>query len=157
MIHFKGAGFRCQKRGDQVYRTYFMGSHNFHQRSGFSDKEHMINWNESTDGDCSTPSHDLISYRNEYYGKTAGERARYIKTYYNPKYPEFSSLYFELLEVTRNHNDEKHSTIARGLIRTFYSVTNQGMTVNYRHPQKMETFVEKLEEGGLKDLIGFLF
>ncbi len=55
MIHFKGAGFKCQKNDDGTYKKSFMlGSHNLHIRSGLADKEHAIFWDEPVDLTCVT-------------------------------------------------------------------------------------------------------
>lgn len=53
MIHFKGAGFKCQK-GDagNYYKSFIIGSHNFHVRSGLADKEHALIWKEPVDLTC---------------------------------------------------------------------------------------------------------
>ena len=53
MTHFKGAGFKCQKGDDgSYYKTFIIGSHNFHRRSGVSDKEHALIWKEKIDLSC---------------------------------------------------------------------------------------------------------
>lgn len=53
MMHFKGAGFKCQK-GDngEYYKSFIIGSHNFHVRSGLADKEHALTWKEPVDLTC---------------------------------------------------------------------------------------------------------
>ena len=93
MIHFKGAGFKCQGEVDGLgYKKFFIGSHNFHPRSGLSDKEHALVWKEAPSPEClaklgqnidsrddadvirerylsdrDNPRSDLIDYRNRYY------------------------------------------------------------------------------------------
>ena len=52
MIHFKGAGFKCQKDERGYKKSFLLGSHNFHVRSGLSDKEHALIWNEPVDLSC---------------------------------------------------------------------------------------------------------
>ena len=53
MIHFKGAGSKCQKGDDgKYYKSYIIGSHNFHVRSGLADKEHALTWKEPADLTC---------------------------------------------------------------------------------------------------------
>ena len=53
MIHFKGAGAKCQKGDDgQYYKSFILGSHNFHVRSGLADKEHALTWKEPVDLTC---------------------------------------------------------------------------------------------------------
>lgn len=52
MVHFKGAGFKCQSKGGKNFKTFLMGSHNFHPRSGVSDKEHALFWDEPAGKEC---------------------------------------------------------------------------------------------------------
>ncbi len=55
LIHFKAAGFKCQDREKEAghfEKRFFVGSHNFHPRSGLSDKEHALTWVEPVDYDC---------------------------------------------------------------------------------------------------------
>ncbi len=53
MMHFKGAGFKCQKADDgSFYKSFIIGSHNFHVRSGLADKEHALTWKEPVDLTC---------------------------------------------------------------------------------------------------------
>lgn len=53
MMHFKGAGFKCQKGDDgKFYKSFIIGSHNFHVRSGLADKEHALTWKEPVDLTC---------------------------------------------------------------------------------------------------------
>ncbi len=54
MIHFKGASFACQfdENANRGFATNMMGSHNFHQRSGYSDKEMMISWESLVSQSC---------------------------------------------------------------------------------------------------------
>ncbi len=76
MIHFKGAGFRCQKESNgtetKYYRTYIIGSHNFHPRSGYADKENSLEWREPTDAQCAPPADDFIADRGAYYQSQKG-------------------------------------------------------------------------------------
>ena len=113
MIHFKGAGFRCQRYGARRVRVYLVGSHNFHPRSGYSDKEHMLQWQESTSTSCPAPNHDLIAFRNAYYNHEshAGQLSSYQTNDLN-----VSSFYMELLEVSRlrGRRHQKNVIIARG-------------------------------------------
>ncbi len=76
MLHFKGAAFRCQKMvrdfdyknassAKQVYQKRFiLGSHNFHPRSGMSDKEHALVWNEKIGQTCLDKLEELKAQSN---------------------------------------------------------------------------------------------
>lgn len=78
MIHFKGSGFKCQKneQGD-VVKTFMIGSHNYHPRSGYSDKEHALQWDQPAGDEC-LKKHgkplrnkpdvvDMVDYRDQFY------------------------------------------------------------------------------------------
>lgn len=52
MIHFKGAGFKCQRSDSGYHKAFLLGSHNFHERSGIADKEHALTWKEPIDLAC---------------------------------------------------------------------------------------------------------
>jgi phosphatidylserine/phosphatidylglycerophosphate/cardiolipin synthase-like enzyme len=52
MIHFKGMQFQCQFANGEFYRASLIGSHNFHKRSGISDKEHALYWKQPPGQDC---------------------------------------------------------------------------------------------------------
>ncbi len=56
MLHFKGAGFTCQMLYEggkpHYFKRFIAGSHNFHPRSGLSDKEHALVWKEKVGDLC---------------------------------------------------------------------------------------------------------
>jgi phosphatidylserine/phosphatidylglycerophosphate/cardiolipin synthase-like enzyme len=144
MIHFKGAAFRCQEAVDKsFYREYIVGSHNFHPRSGYSDKENSIEWREATDTTCSDPASDLITLRAQYYqnqAKLAGGAV--LRSY--------KSLYEELNEVTFRFEDYPNVNLARAIDRAMYL---NGQLIE---PQKLNWIQDLLDQGGLRDLIGIL-
>ena len=76
MIHFKGAGFKCQKQeSGQFNKSFLIGSHNFHVRSGLADKEHALIWDEPVDLTCITKMGT-----DRFTAKTVAEaEARYTK------------------------------------------------------------------------------
>ncbi len=91
MIHFKGASFACQSDGTQYYRTSIIGSHNYHSRSGYSDKEHALTWKEAPSSDClskvadsvsedqmvsSNTAKNLFELREEYYAKLNDQKLK---------------------------------------------------------------------------------
>lgn len=97
MIHFKGASFKCQvepKSGGKtsVYRWNLIGSHNFHGRSGYTDKEHAITWRQLPAQTCAqkynvsaSQEKDLKDHRDQFYqdiAKTVDSAHAPLKTYY---------------------------------------------------------------------------
>ncbi|MGZ3723755.1 MAG: hypothetical protein ACXVA9_12520, partial [Bdellovibrionales bacterium] len=148
MIHFKGAGFRCQSGfGGTFYRQYIVGSHNFHPRSGYSDKEHAIEWRELLAGKdvsaCVEPASDLITLRMDYY-KT--QRA----LNHGPVLRKYETLLEELQEVAGRYNDLQNANVARAIERTMY------MNDNLVLPERLGWIEDLLDASGLRDLIGIL-
>lgn len=138
MIHFKGAGFRCQIDGQRRYRTYFIGSHNFHPRSGYSDKENTVQWKEGTD--CSTPSEDLITSRIRFYQQ-------------HPVLVDYPSLSSEIEEVSLREGSD--AALARVLNQTLYTYNPQ--TRKMEPTRQFVHMIDLWEKGGLLDLFGLLF
>jgi phosphatidylserine/phosphatidylglycerophosphate/cardiolipin synthase-like enzyme len=165
MIHFKGAGFRCQlrrvkKKGSEalvdVYeRTYFIGSHNFHPRSGSSDKEHMLQWDEATDASCisNAPDTDLVALRKAYY-------ANLNKTG-KPQLMKFPTIYHECTTAISYANKfpkdkdlAKSAIYARTIKLTMYESMGTKNQPTLLYPEETKRFVELLDESGLRDLTG---
>ncbi|MGZ3662565.1 MAG: phospholipase D-like domain-containing protein, partial [Bdellovibrionota bacterium] len=72
MTHFKGAGFACQPGAAGNVRTYIIGSHNFHPRSGRSDKEHALFWDQPGDATCVSGFdglNDIMQFRTKIYAE----------------------------------------------------------------------------------------
>lgn len=78
MIHFKGASFKCQMSNERPYRTSMIGSHNYHPRSGYSDKEHALQWDQPAGEEClryfrvegeGSRAKDMADYRDAFYEK----------------------------------------------------------------------------------------
>jgi phosphatidylserine/phosphatidylglycerophosphate/cardiolipin synthase-like enzyme len=149
MIHFKGAGFRCQKGLSGTYRAYILGSHNFHPRSGYSDKEHAVEWREATDTNCSKPSKDMIALRGAYY-ETLRKKTGV------PPLQRYMDLYTELQFVMGQQKDLKSRDLARGLARTLYKYdpVRDEFILNFAKPfSRIENI---LDESGFRDLVGTL-
>lgn len=76
MIHFKGASFKCQMSNIMPYRTSMIGSHNYHPRSGYSDKEHALQWDQPATESC------LREHRVEGQGSAALDMADIRDAFY---------------------------------------------------------------------------
>lgn len=146
MIHFKGAAFRCQAGAEGMfYRQYIVGSHNFHPRSGYSDKEHALEWRVPTDASCPEPEADLITIRDSYY------KTQLAKNHGRAVLVRYTSMLEEIQEATAMFDDPKSADFARVLERTMYL---NGELVLAR---KLSWIEDLLDRGGLRDLIGILF
>jgi phosphatidylserine/phosphatidylglycerophosphate/cardiolipin synthase-like enzyme len=156
MIHFKGAGFRCQKDPlGKYYRTYFIGSHNFHPRSGYSDKENTLEWHEATDATCATdgavdPANDLISLRVQYY------RAQ-DKVTKGPILEVYPTLASELNEVAGSPSaDNKSRNLAMAILQSLYLSDGGESGIVLVFPQQLEKIQRLLDVSGFRDLVGEL-
>jgi phosphatidylserine/phosphatidylglycerophosphate/cardiolipin synthase-like enzyme len=150
MIHFKGAAFRCQNGidGGSRFRQYMVGSHNFHPRSGYSDKEHEIEWRVE-DPDCRNLQSDLITSRIKYYNnaqKSESARGRVLVIY--------STFLSELHEVADNSQDTLKSSLAQAIEQAMHMSEDSQIKVTYE--DKLNLIQMLLDEGGLRDLIGML-
>jgi phosphatidylserine/phosphatidylglycerophosphate/cardiolipin synthase-like enzyme len=165
MIHFKGAGFRCQLRSVKTkgvasakyWRTYLIGSHNFHPRSGYSDKEHALQWNESTTSDCekSTPANDLVAQRKSYYNKMAKSGQAQLMV--------FPTLYHEshvaISYVNKHSSDTSlaiNAEVGRAIMRSMYQPMGIRDYPELLYISELEQVHMILDEGGLRDLLGLL-
>lgn len=148
MIHFKGAAFRCQKdfKGNH-FRRYFIGSHNFHPRSGYSDKENALTWIEPTTTDCPEPLDDLQALRGGYYQELR-------KTSPVPLLSIYPSLAWEFYYAYRMKDDKLTLNLARALDRAIYHMSADGKGRVYWYPQELNRFITLIDEGGLRDLLG---
>lgn len=150
MIHFKGAGFRCQQGlGHTFYREYIIGSHNFHPRSGYSDKENSLEWREATDSSCAAPENDMIAQRQKYY-----RTERTLS--HAPVLEAYGNLSDELTEVSFLFNDTKNSDIARAIERAMYYPTADGEKMKLVLIERLVKLQILIDESGFRDLIGEL-
>jgi phosphatidylserine/phosphatidylglycerophosphate/cardiolipin synthase-like enzyme len=150
MIHFKGAAFLCQgpKAGPGSFREYIVGSHNFHPRSGYSDKEHAIEWRVKTNR-CSNVNDDLVTSRTKYYRNAKNER--------DPGEPvvmNYTTLIDEISQIARDTRDPENSRMAQALEHTL-SEEGVGKT-QISDTEKLDLIHELLDQGGLRDMIGIL-
>lgn len=148
MLHFKGAAFACQPGG---WRAYLVGSHNFHPRSGNSDKEHAITWKERTDCAGGLASTSLVAERERYFG----DRSRALR---NPVLDRYPNLFNELRVVkkaSRSGEMAKHR-LAEALLEMFYEKIGPH-TWEPRHGARMKKIFDTLDESGLHDLLGRVF
>jgi phosphatidylserine/phosphatidylglycerophosphate/cardiolipin synthase-like enzyme len=175
MIHFKGASFACQKSGDRVFRLNLVGSHNFHGRSGYSDKEHAVIWEQPVKAACAnkigakniatSEATDLKDYRDNFYKRvTAKAIAK------NPKaipLKEFKTLADEIEDARATGKLEgTRDKIAMLMLTSLYEIEKgangearakrvAGQAVLRIQDQFME-FLETLSESGVSDIIGTL-
>jgi hypothetical protein len=147
MTHFKFAAFGCQP-GSQ--RAYMVGSHNFHPRSGYADKEHMLVWNEATDCGTKLVSTSLVGARQAFYRDFA--KAKKVKVL--DQYPD---LLQELNFVDKNYRpgEEAKSKFAAAMRKMFYE--EEGGVWTLRHSARSKRIFRLLDESGLHDSIGRIF
>jgi phosphatidylserine/phosphatidylglycerophosphate/cardiolipin synthase-like enzyme len=167
MIHFKGAGFQCQKDYDNVYyRRYMIGSHNFHPRSGYSDKENMLTWTEPTTADCADPNHplpsdDLQALRAQYYQNLRQKMGgvHLLDVYvlpHRPGVPHKTGVEWEIIYANRTQN-QSAKALARVIEMTFLHQDAKSGQKVFWYPEQLEKFTTLMENGGLRDMIGLLF
>lgn len=151
MIHFKGAGFRCQKdTGGSYSRFYMIGSHNFHPRSGYSDKENSLSWTEPTTSDCSQNDGDLIDERIKYWNLVSkGTKAPVL--YAN------LDLRKELSIAAQFSPKSGDGALARALLGAMFRLNPKINDFEMYQAQRLQHILFTLEEGGMRDLIGILF
>lgn len=150
MIHFKAAAFLCQvpKSGQGRFEEYIVGSHNFHPRSGYSDKEHAIEWRVKA-ADCSDVENGLVALREKYYKNAKNERSPG-----EPVLVNYSTLLDEISQVARDTRDPENSRLAQVLERTLSEEKERGKQIS--DTEKLDLIQELLDQGGLRDLIGIL-
>lgn len=148
MIHFKGAGFRCQKGLKGNYRMYLLGSHNFHPRSGYSDKEVAIEWRESAAPDCAPPSTDLIAIRKNYYDQASKKAGQKILV----AYPTLTSE----LAVVRQSQDPVSRDLARALTRALFTYNGATGQFDTSYMKLFDRIEDLVDDSGMRDLIGHM-
>jgi phosphatidylserine/phosphatidylglycerophosphate/cardiolipin synthase-like enzyme len=119
MTHSKIAVFRSQmdETGRSVVRT-IVGSHNFHQRSSSSDKEHALVWNQPTDSGA-----DMIDLRLAYYNQ--------LKT--KSGLPQTSSFKPEMHGREKIDSINHELRVIKGMGEPFRSSKNTGELAFYNH------------------------
>ena len=150
MTHFKGAAFGCQKGKNGNFQVFIIGSHNFDPRSGRSDKDHALRWEENWSNCESLLNSRLVSGRMALYASLANGR----HTFTLAEYPDILK---ELEEVVNRENSEKDDLrrLATSLKKVFYEYTPSGYRIN--QAEKVKRLLKLMEEGGLGDLLGQLF
>lgn len=170
MIHFKGASFQCQKTGDRLYRLSLVGSHNFHGRSGYSDKEHAIFWEQDPRVGCRekvgiagdvSVDQDLMNMRAEWYTKLKAERKVSILKAYRTLEEEFREA------IATKKLSEKGEKLARTTLLALYKTQkgpdgklyfvrdSEGRAL-LKSQDEFLAFMELLAESGISDLVGTL-
>lgn len=171
MIHFKGANFQCQKSGNRAFRLNLVGSHNFHGRSGYSDKEHAIFWEQGPRESCLVKASvtgvviddaDLRDMRNKFYRDISAKAAplRPLKSY--------ATLEEELQDGIRSGKlSAKRAQLSRHLLNALYA---KELQANGQYAFKRDAkgrallkvhdeflgFLELLAESGFSDIVGAL-
>jgi phosphatidylserine/phosphatidylglycerophosphate/cardiolipin synthase-like enzyme len=158
MIHFKGAGFRCQvENGKEPYRTFLIGSHNFHPRSGYSDKEHVLQWKMDAKPGCRAAhgfapkgvaaAKDLIDYREEFYVD--------VQDFFHGKmlmtYPTLRDELLHVLALDDKKASKERKRRAKLLLKSLYREDG-----TLRGGRRTEVFLELLREGGMRDFLGIV-
>ena len=141
MTHFKGAAFACQ--GD--HRFYLVGSHNFHPRSGYADKEHMLSWEEPSDCNARLDSVSLVKARREFYAARPGSL---------DSYPNLLAELTEAIRFGQGGRDEG-TVLAQGVRARLFEPTEQGLRL--RDGKRVRRFLGYLDSSGLHDLIARIF
>lgn len=149
MTHFKGAGFRCQKNGS-FHKSFIVGSHNFHPRSGRSDKEHSLAWDEPADSSCATSAdgsmNDLIGARDSFY---QAKRMELMQR--SGRLMEFHTLFDELVSAASGVAVDKYGAF---LAQVFKQVIYSDAAGTPRFGPELENVLEMLDKSGLRDLVG---
>lgn len=165
MIHFKGAGFRCQKAKeknqatgemeDKYYRTYLIGSHNFHPRSGTSDKEHMLQWNEATTESCKTetPPADLVALRKGYYAKLNKTGVPHIMGF-TTLYTECTTAISYANKFPKDKELQKLADYARAIKRVMYISMGTAKVPELLYVEETDKLFKATDESGIRDLLG---
>ena len=171
MIHFKGASFACQKSGHRLFRLNLVGSHNFHGRSGYSDKEHAIIWEQLPKASCAAKAGLKVATSEEVDLKDMRDSFYQFKTAKSPKNPPlkaFKTFEEEISDAVNSgklSDDRKKTSVV--LLNALYQHEKDPKTGKARvkkvagravlkiHDEFMG-FLEKLSESGLSDIIGAL-
>ena len=154
MIHFKGAGFRCQKAEGGVFRTFLIGSHNYHPRSGYSDKEHALQWNQPANSACrekhgvsggGPDTQDMIDYRDRFYSEAQAH-------FNNKLLMSYPTIRDELDHVqTLSGKVADRAKRAERLERLMYRQSGE-----LRGGKAMDFFLRVLRESGVRDFLGIV-
>lgn len=153
MIHFKGAGFRCQKEGGKVFRTFMIGSHNYHPRSGYSDKEHALQWDQPASSACNAKhgqaggdeSQDMIDYRDRFYSEAQAH-------FNNKLLVAYPTIRDELDHVQAlSGKIPERARRAERLERLMYRRGGE-----LRGGKAMDFFLKLLRESGVRDFLGIV-
>jgi len=151
MTHFKGVFFGCQQgENGELYRASVVGSHNFHPRSGYLDKEVALTWTQPIGADCSrlTASMDLEKARELFY-ENASSKAKAKSLHVN------EGLISEMTQVLSTN--PKNPPAAENLVRAFFMVVyhkDAGGKVSLFEADRVAKAKIVLRESGFMDLFG---
>ncbi len=145
MTHFKFAAFGCQPGGRRVQ---MLGSHNFHPRSGYADKEHMLLWEES--GGCGMQLYysSLVAERHRFYN----DLAKSVRHRILARHRDFLSELQAVIALEK-FGRTKDIGLAESLRSMLYEKDDSG-TWKLRLHSRSGKVLEYLDESGLHDLMG---
>ncbi len=135
MTHAKLASFACQlDETKSAYALNLIGSHNFHQRSGYSDQEHAISWQAPISADCQSALRKL-------------SKAKSIKAYVAKESEVSPSLKDLRLAFYQNPNNKGTAKVYSSLAEEFVSelCENKGKMPSWtRLPNSFRSITELL-------------
>lgn len=150
MSHFKGAAFACQPKEGAFVRSYLLGSHNFHPRSGRADKEHALTWDQADS--CSAGFkglNDIVESRSVLYSHLAKLLKRETLEYY----PSFLSEIAEVKNLGGKLGTVQSKLVARAFLLALYKQSSSAPP-KLLEEEKIKSILKLLDESGLHDLLG---
>ena len=148
MTHFKAAAFACQNENGSLVRSYMVGSHNFHPRSGLADKEHALVWEEASDCETKLGDVSLVKARHGFYNSLSARMRKRLLD----KYPDLLKEFSVVARLYRE-GGETNQEFAQVLRDMFYEETAVGVWRIRNRARALKVF-NLIDNGGLHDLIG---
>lgn len=157
MTHFKFAAFACSRSPGVNGAAYIIGSHNFHGRSGYSDKEHALYLLRDEKDRCLRgfeSSGNLVSARAEFYRKLSSRGG-------GPALANHRNIVDELAESyqrpgpMRTRSQRQSRVLSEAIIRMLYDFP-EGQKPALHEPERLEHVLRAVDDGGVHDLIGYL-
>lgn len=163
MTHFKFAAFACQPGGAPggFSRSFILGSHNFHPRSGNSDKEHAITWSTGA-GDCQPVASDpLVASRYQMYKSFPTKDGATVLEHYPRVEDEVLKMHLGGFDGGGDLKLANHKALADNTIQILYWTgerTNGDTGIGVRQGDRFyHVLLPKFEAGGIYDLLAQLF
>ncbi len=149
MTHFKGAGFACQEKREGNVRTYIIGSHNFHPRSGRSDKEHALVWEQTAETSCVSGFsglNDIMQFRKIIFAQIS----KHIQAEVLEEYPDLFTELQTVKRLNKKQRDVPAQLMAQAMIQVFFTPRTNML----QDEARVKWVLQLLDSGGLHDLIG---